>query len=57
MAEKVKTETEREMSSCHKTQNMIPFFLASNSDSFTRSLAISKRKEIEECAWRHMKGN
>ena len=33
------------------------FFPESNSKYFTQSLAISKRIEIEECAWRHMKGN
>ena len=33
------------------------FFQESNSKVFARSLAISKRMEIEECAWRQMKGN
>ena len=46
-----------ETSTYHKTQNMIPFFLASNSDGFTQLHAISKRIETEECAWRQMKGN
>ena len=47
----------KKCSAVTKPKTWILFFLALNFDGFTGSLAISKRKEKEECAWRHMKGN